>query len=81
LKLQKPPIGNLSIEIVQNFMTNTLLNICFCFRSGEGTFGKVYKASYKGRTVAVKKLKLPSNLSQDVQNIYMNFRKEVEILW
>jgi hypothetical protein len=45
-------------------------------------FGKVYKATYKEKTVVAKKFKLPHGLSQEeVQKIFMNFRKEIEILW
>jgi serine/threonine protein kinase len=48
----------------------------------QGTFGEVYKADYNGKTVAVKKLKIPEMISEEYQeSIYSIFRKEVNIIW
>jgi hypothetical protein len=69
----------LLIEIIRITIISIHLNF-LC--SEEAAIEKVYKATYKEKTVVVKKFKLPSNLSQreGVQKIDMDFRNEIEIL-
>jgi serine/threonine protein kinase len=55
--------------------------ICVLISLVQGAFGEVYKVDYKGKTVAVKKLKSPEGISEDEKNkIYLKFRKEAEII-
>jgi serine/threonine protein kinase len=49
---------------------------------GRGALGEVYKATYRGKTVAVKKLFVGQGLSQseEFQKVFESFRKEIEII-
>src|SRR5690348_17302800 len=44
---------------------------------GEGGYGQVYKAEWKGTVVAVKVMQTPGELSKEVRN---NFRDEVSLM-